>query len=484
MAVRADDDSRWRWACRGVVLASAVVALIGARPYAGGWNDGSRLAAAEALGGYGTLAIDESVFVLVPQVEHGHPSPYPADRPDLLTYGTLDKLQIDGRFYSDKSPVPNVLMAALYRVWLVFGGPTAAERPDLFCWFLTTTTSGLAYVVAVVCVWRTGAAVGLAGRVLFLLTAAFAFGTVAPAYTRHVNGHILFLGAAAVMCLGLARSSDQPRGWSLVVGSAAGFGYTCDLGIGPVLLVCLAVYCLWTYWRAGMLLLVVLGALPWLATHHTLNYAVGGTLLPANMVPEYLRWPGSPFTDAVMTGGLKHSPGWFLVYAAELVVGKKGFLLHNIPLWLTPGGAFLLWRFRRELRPAVAFAVGWAGLSLLVYAATSSNYAGQCCSVRWFVPLLAPGFWVAALALQEWPRYRPDFTWLTGCGVALGSLMWWDGPWAAKMVPGLWGWVGVAGVGWAVVRWSSRRGGGVGDGLPVAVDPGSTEVTTRWSSAA
>ena len=42
------NDARWNLASRAVVLASAVVALVGARPYAGGWNDGSRLAARDA----------------------------------------------------------------------------------------------------------------------------------------------------------------------------------------------------------------------------------------------------------------------------------------------------------------------------------------------------------------------------------------------------------------------------------------------------
>ncbi|HVK17460.1 MAG TPA: hypothetical protein VM533_10960, partial [Fimbriiglobus sp.] len=432
------DDARWNWAGRAVVLLATVVALVGARPYAGGWNDGSRLAAAESLGERGTFIIDDSVFVRVPPADEWRPTPYPPDRADLLTRGTLDKLQIDGHFYSDKSPVPNVMMAGLYRAWLALGGPTAWERPDLYCWFLTVATSGLAFVVAVCAVRRLAVVVGLDARAVFLVAAAVAFGSVAAAYSRHVNSHILFLGAASVMCLSLANRATGFL-WPAVAGSAAGFGYTCDLGVGPTLLVCLAPYCMWVYRRWRPVAVVALAALPWIMAHHALNYTVGGTLLPANMVSEYLQWPGSPFTDEVMTGGLKHNPGWFFVYAAELVVGKKGILLHNVPLWLAPGGAVLLWLRHKELRPAVAFCAGWAALSVAVYAATSSNSGGQCCSVRWFVPLVVPGFWIVSLTLRESPHYRPDFAWLTGCGVVLGTLMWWGGPWAPKMVPGLWG---------------------------------------------
>ncbi len=50
----------WGW----VVLAAAVVvAAVSAHPYAGGWNDGSRLATVESLVDRHTWAIDDSIFV-------------------------------------------------------------------------------------------------------------------------------------------------------------------------------------------------------------------------------------------------------------------------------------------------------------------------------------------------------------------------------------------------------------------------------------
>src|SRR5262245_47999763 len=140
-------DRHWRWAGPVIVFAAAIVALVSARPYAGGWNDGSRFASIEMLGERGTFAIDDSIFVKPPPTESGRPLPY-APEPLLLNLlGTQDKLFIDGKFYSDKPPVVSVLMAGVYRVWLAAGGPTAAERPDLFCWWVTLLTSGLGYVV-------------------------------------------------------------------------------------------------------------------------------------------------------------------------------------------------------------------------------------------------------------------------------------------------------------------------------------------------
>src|SRR5438270_12818321 len=174
---------------KALVLAIALaIAVVSARPYAGSWNDGSRLATVECLVDYHTLTIDQSVFVQVPGAHDGVPPVYYSkDAPDLLSQGTLDKLYIDGHFYSDKSPVPAVLMAGVYQVlqWTI--GLTAGDRPDLFCFWMNLLSSGLAYVLAVGCVHQFGRFVGLPADLGLLLTASFALCTVAPPYAEHVN---------------------------------------------------------------------------------------------------------------------------------------------------------------------------------------------------------------------------------------------------------------------------------------------------------
>src|SRR5262245_31594835 len=97
-----------------VVIASCIVAVFGGQKHAGGWNDGSRLATVECLVDYHTWAIDQSVFLT--------PKPY---QPGTCPNGTLDRMLIDGNYYSDKSPVPALLMAGPYTIWRYFGGPSA-----------------------------------------------------------------------------------------------------------------------------------------------------------------------------------------------------------------------------------------------------------------------------------------------------------------------------------------------------------------------
>jgi hypothetical protein len=447
-----------------IVVGALTIAALSARPYAGSWNDGSRLAAVEALADYSTFRIDHSVFVQVPAelVEGGH-SPYDPDDQLLSRDGTRDKLLINGHYYSDKPPVVSVLMAGLYRLWQAFGGPRFAERPDLVCWFLTFTTSGLAYVLAVLCVYSIARRVGLERPLGLLLAGGLALSTVALPYTRHVNNHILLLGVSAALMLqlvhlrGALEAGRMPWGRLLFIGTLAGLGYNLDLGLALPLLAGLFVLVAYRCRRLAAMAVFVAGAVPWLFAHHLLNYLIGGTLGPANAVPEYLNWPGSPFTEANMTGLWRHGAGKFAVYSLALLFGKHGFIGHNLPLFLTLPAIILLLRRQDSRRPEVLFALTFCAGGWLMYAAFSNNYGGASCSVRWFVPFLAPGFYILAEFLRRHPDYRWDCCALCAWGALMGVVMWWRGPFIQHMVPMYWPIQAAGLVSWALVRrWRIR----------------------------
>ncbi|HEV3259238.1 MAG TPA: hypothetical protein VG013_20390 [Gemmataceae bacterium] len=444
-----------------VVAAAAVIAVISARPHAGSWQDGSRLAIAEALVDQHTFAIDHSVFVQVPAYPDDR-GPYPPDEPGLLKSGTSDKVFIHGHYYSDR-PVPALLMAGLYEVWQRAGGTTARERPDAFCRMMTLGTTGLAYVIAVWCVYRLGTTLRLGLPVCLGLTVSFALATVALPYSRNVNTHMMLLGVGAALFLGVAPLAEEasrgttPRLRLAWLGTLAGLGYTMDLGAGPVLLACLLALVAWRFRRLVPVALVVAGAMPWLVTHHAINYAIGGTFRPMNSVPEYFLWPGCPFTPENLTGSWKHGIGHFFVYAAALLLGKRGFIGHNLPLFLTLPALVVFRRRQLSELPEVLFAAGWCAGTWLLYAALSNNYSGACCSVRWFVPLLAPAYYTLAVFLRECPSYRRDFSVLSAWGMVLAGIMWWHGPWLKHMVPIFWPLQAAALLSWFVCRQRQRR---------------------------
>ena len=445
----------------GVLLGALTVALGSALPYAGSWNDGSRLAAVESVVDHHTATIDDSIFVRGPV--SGQPSPYPADQAALRARGTLDKLFIKGHYYSDKPYVISFLMGGVYQSARWLGLPPAAERPDLFCLLLTLCTSGFAYVIAVGCVDLLGRHVGLPLGWRLALTASFGLSTVALPYVRHVNNHILLLAVLAALVLHLAYLAEDCRmgvtSWRRLVllGSLAGFGYTIDLGAGPVLLLCLLPLIAYRCRRPAAAGVVVLAALPWLLAHHAVNYVLGGVFKPMNAVAAYADWPGSPFNEANLTGFLRHGPFKLAVYALSLLFGKHGIVGHNLPLFLAlVAFAVLLGRRCREW-PELAFGLCWCGGTWLMYATFSNNSGGACCSVRWFVPFLAPGYYVLALLLRDLPQYRGDFAILSLWGSVLAAVMWWHGPWMQRMVPLYWLLVTAGLLSWLAWRIGQRR---------------------------
>jgi hypothetical protein len=447
-----------------VLLVAGLIALAGASRLALSWNDGSRLATVESLVERGTWAIDESPFVRVPLPRSGWPSPYPADDALLQAGGTKDKLWIDGHYYSDKSPVPALPLAGLY-AWLRWQGMLGvADDPEGFCWGMCLASAGLAYVLAVWCIWRLGRPLRLTLPTRLLLTASFGLATVALAYSRSVNNHIFLLAVAAGIWLQLAWLARGPvfhtAGRFAGLGLLAGLAYTIDLGAGPPLAALAFVLGCWRGRSFKLAAVFVLCALPLFAIHHGINYAIAGTWKPANAVPEFLAWPGSPFNPGNMSGVWGHSGlDHFARYALDLLGGKKGFLLHNLPLLLPVVVLPFVWLRVRERAELVVAGLSCAGV-WLVYSAASTNYSGVCLSVRWFVPLLAPGFFLLALVLREVPSTRTDLGVLTAGGAILAGLAAWAGPWAPHMVPGYWFVVGGTVLAWGVLRLTRRSSGG------------------------
>jgi len=422
-----------------------LVAIISPLPYAGSWNDGSRLASVEALVDYHTWSIDHSIFVKTPGVviPRGE-SPYPADDRDLVEKGAMDKMYIQGHYYSDKSPVPSLAMAAVYKGLELITGIKAADSPALFCYLLTLFFSGVAYVISVCCIKAMFLALDLNYLPRLLLPYSFALATVALPYTRHVNNHILLLAVFSAAMLVAVQytqtSADSLLSWHIpILGTLAGIGYTIDLGAGPIFVLSIAGFLGFQSRSAKAVIIMLAAAFPWFLLHHALNYMIGGTFKPANSVAEYFLWPGSPFNAQNLTGGWAHKNIWnFLRYALAMLFMKKGFICHNPALFACIPGIYILLRNKETKTALVYSSVALISGTWLIYAATSINYSGLCCSIRWFVPLLAPFYYLLAMFLKKRPDYIGDVLILTAWGILLGILMWIKGPWIKHMVPLYW----------------------------------------------
>lgn len=442
------------------VLAACAFALAaaGAKPYASSWNDGSRLASVEALVERGTFCIDGTTFL-----ERGGAPAYDPANP-VLARATLDKLLINGRYYSDKPPLVSLPLAGAYRALMALGAPAPSARPDVFAWVVCVLLSGTGFAVAVGCMWALGARAGLDPKWRLLWLGAFALATVLPAYTRSANNHVAQLGAVAALCVLLCRIADAARAgrtaWGALVGAGlvTGFAYNLDFGVGPPLVpAVLAVVAARTR-RLTAVAACGLAMLPCVVAGHAINYQIGGDWLrPLNMNPEYLSWPGSPFATT-MTGVVRPQPVQQFLYALEILVGNKGFLVHNPSLVLAlAAGAAVLRQPATPHRAELLALCAWCAAGWLLYGALSRNRGGACVSIRWFLPFLAPGFWLLAKVLVERPALRRDFVALSAWGVPLAASAWLVGPWWARVVPGNWFAFAGALLTWGTLRYRARR---------------------------
>src|SRR5947199_157762 len=97
-----------------VVLAAALIVAGSTVPYASSCTGGRRLGTADALVDHRTFAIDDSIYVHPgPATRAGRPAVYDPLVNGLDQRGTGDKMRINGRFSSDKPPVPALLLAGL-----------------------------------------------------------------------------------------------------------------------------------------------------------------------------------------------------------------------------------------------------------------------------------------------------------------------------------------------------------------------------------
>lgn len=439
-----------------ILLLAIVVAVISASTYADSYNDGGRLAVVESIVDHGTLAIDDSIFVKIP--EGIEPHPYRDAPENLKQTGTMDRMFVHGHFYSHSPPTPMLILAGWYQVVQWTTGLKAETHADWFCYLMTLASSGLAYVLAVLGIYRLGQVIGLSVLWRQLLTLSFALGSLALPYCQFVNSHILLLSVAVWGMCHLVQDRAHPH-WTrwLLLGALGGFGYTIDQGVGQLLWgwTGLIILCRHRQWKP--VLLVGLASLPFLLCHHIVNYQITGSLKPAGSMFHYFDYPGSVFDESNLTGRWNHkSIGHFLVYSIEILFGRKGFFLYNLAMWLAIPGFVILWRRRLIPRLEAVFVLGWSISTWLLYAGLSNNYSGYCLSIRWLLPLLAPGYYVVALVLREYQNLRGDFLLLFGWSVILGLMMAYLGPWRES------DWMVMivqpaALITWGIYRWALRQ---------------------------
>jgi len=353
---------------------------------------------------------------------------------------TIDRVQLNGHFYSSKPPLLPTVLAGEYLLLktLSFGKLNFQNHPVAVMRLILATVNLVPLVIFLL----------LFSRLLGRLTAdpwmrtyallAAGLGTYLSAYSVTLNNHTV---AAFSMFFALFPAyliwQEKRREWWLF--AAAGFfaAFTAVNELpATAFLVAVAGGLLWKARRQALLFLLPFALIP-VGAHFETNYAAVGSLKPAYADKASYVFPGSywkidpasgrlvgskldPATgkeSIALNKGIDNQYEPWPVYLFHMLLGHHGiFSLSPIFIFSLIG----LWRrIRARGDPLRPFALLTVSLTLLllvfyVFFAGPRNYGGGCSGLRWF-------FWLIPLWLMFLPAGlagKTDSRWVRGLACA------------------------------------------------------------------
>ncbi len=367
--------------------------------HVGSANDRSRMATIESLVQRGTWIIDES----------------PLSR-------TVDRIFVDGHFYSGKPPVLTFIASGVYAVlhngfhlsldagWCDLDESPCHCRafcddsPDWAYYLLTLTLVGLPSALMLALFYHTTGLLGLDNPAALLLTVTLGLATQVFPYSTVFNSHLpatacLLAGFCALLKGGIFRSVNpanplfsctqndhNARCWLFVAGLLTALAFTFDLGVG-LFFVAFFGYAVWSHQRRAWPYL--LGGLFPIALMVLLDYRIVGNPLPPYMYTPGYDYPGSRFPQTIAGN---RSPEHPVIYGLRLLFGGHGLFAFNPVLLWAVVALVRVWRDRASrLRVSAALVGLTSSLFALYFILFTDDFGGVAYGPRWytvFIPLL------------------------------------------------------------------------------------------------
>jgi hypothetical protein len=332
-----------------VFFAALALCALVTKSHVVSWNDGSRIATADALTANGTFQIDGSPYAV----------------------GLGDEIRIRGRTYSDKPPLLAILGAGVATIVAPFG-ISLRHTPSAAIYLITLGTVGVWFAVGCSYAYAFARALGYAPRVALAVATLTGTATLALPYATVLTNHVPCGAAALAGCYHLYRARG-PR--DLAGGGVAlGLAYAFDPA-GIVYAVAAAVL----LWRSPVRrwLLCAAGAAPVIALQLGYNLAISGSVLPP--VYNLSAWsdPTLPLHEIGTTQVLRlFSPAEYAGFFVTELAGVRGIVPFTPIVVLAAYGFALMLRTpgrRRAL--AVAVVATFAVYVLLIVFLQNDTYS-------------------------------------------------------------------------------------------------------------
>lgn len=351
-----------RWIAMGLTLAFLVIVVVGTKTQPRSWNDISRVASIESRVERGTWAIDDSPWR------------------DM----TLDRVFLNGHYYSDKMPLLAGVGAAFYAPLRALGlrltSDCQTRGGGCAYYWLTLILSGTPAALMVGASFLWGRSLGATTLTALLGTIVLALGTEILPYSLVLNHHIPAAAGLFGALVLLTTQAPKNARWLAGVGFLSAFAVMSDplAGFGALALIAIAAA---RFGRQAWY--VAAGALPPVLTTLWLDAQITGTLIPAYWsVGGYIDWQGGSALGPAATG----QPDDLAQYAFKMFVGAQGLFAYNPILGFGIAGVIRASvRNSRGLR-VEASAIGTAALLMGLYLATrTGNLGGVAYGERYFV---------------------------------------------------------------------------------------------------
>jgi hypothetical protein len=347
-----------------LLFLTAFAALTKSEPAS--WNDVSRIAAIESLANRGTWAIDDSPWL------------------DL----TQDKIQIGGKFYSDKMPVLSLIGAGVYTI--ARNGFGAVLVPDCakngrICayYYLTLVLVGGPVALMLMLFFHYTLEHGLTMWPALVGTFALGMGTMMLPFALVFNHH-----APAAACLFasfylIVKRPATSLAWIIVAGVLAALALSFD-AVSGVIAASLVGIAAVRY--RGRLVYFLFGAAFPLALTAFLDYQIAHSIIPPYMITSAYAYPGSVFPATIGGNG---TPDDYVAYSFRMFVGAQGLFAYNPLLLVALAGALLAavrpQNGQRSLRVEAIFTLVGFVLLCLYLSLGTGNLGGVAYGERWFV---------------------------------------------------------------------------------------------------
>jgi len=349
------------------------------------WNGRSRMATIDSLVERGTFVIDNSVYVW-----------------------TGDKAYINGHFYSDKPPVLSFLAAGPYFL-MKSAGLTFQNNEGLVYYLLTLIFVGIPAAITVCVFNKSLKLIGLEKSVRLRLTIALGAGTLLLPWATVFNNHVPAMALCFTSFYLILKSKFQFNKKNIfLAGFLVSLGATIDIITGGIFFVLFLIYILWNRFEIRSVIFLIdiflIGALLPFWLHCVLNIQITGGILPAQFVPEYFVYPGSPWSTQNLSGFLSHPDlTSLLTYAFHSTFGYSGFFSYSPVLLIF---FFALPQIRHKLKKEGVIITLATIILLGFYILKTDNYGGWSYSIRWWIPLIPFLLFFGSLYLQKQKSYK------------------------------------------------------------------------------